>query len=287
MLRNRRTMRLSRQDYTQGVYFVTICIGRTGQFLAVRPKPTLRQTAIGKIVEETWARIPLHFDNVILDEFVVMPDHVHGILVLGERYKELVAGLWAGREGRLSLREQLAPWARRGEPVACAAPSAAAAPPPLLQGEHLSAMAEHSPMEHQPIAMAELSTMQQQPIAMAELSPRARHGDPVACSAPLVAAAPLAYGCIPGSNWQSDGKRKLHKYQKTVPQSLGVIINHFKGAVKRWCNKNGYEDFRWHRNYHEIGIIGDISLDRVRLYIRNNPAVYEKRMANLSLNLLA
>jgi REP element-mobilizing transposase RayT len=36
----------------------------------------------GEIVQEFWLTIPFHFPNVMLDDFVVMPDHLHGILTL-------------------------------------------------------------------------------------------------------------------------------------------------------------------------------------------------------------
>jgi REP element-mobilizing transposase RayT len=44
-------------------------------------------TEWGKIAEKLWYEIPDHFENVLLDEFIVMPNHVHGILVIlaGER----------------------------------------------------------------------------------------------------------------------------------------------------------------------------------------------------------
>lgn len=39
----------------------------------------------GKIVEYHWQRIPNHFNHVELDEFVIMPNHIHGILVITGR----------------------------------------------------------------------------------------------------------------------------------------------------------------------------------------------------------
>jgi len=36
----------------------------------------------GDIAEKFWLEIPNHFPNVILDEFVIMPNHVHGIMIL-------------------------------------------------------------------------------------------------------------------------------------------------------------------------------------------------------------
>ena len=38
----------------------------------------------GRIVEEAWLALPRHYASLALDAFVVMPNHVHGILVLGD-----------------------------------------------------------------------------------------------------------------------------------------------------------------------------------------------------------
>jgi len=72
---NRQTTRLLNRDYSAtSAYFVTI---RTAQFKRSFEIPELRE-----IVVETWEALPLRFPSVTLDEFVVMPDHVHFILWL-------------------------------------------------------------------------------------------------------------------------------------------------------------------------------------------------------------
>jgi len=71
--RHRRSIRLRGWDYTSpGAYFVTICT-HNGECLF--EDPVLR-----RVVETMWQRIPRHFPHVQLDEFVVMPNHVHGII---------------------------------------------------------------------------------------------------------------------------------------------------------------------------------------------------------------
>jgi len=72
---HRRSIRLQGYDYTQsGAYFVTIVThGRELLF----DDPVLRRVA-----ETMWQRIPRHFPHVELDEWVVMPNHVHGIIVI-------------------------------------------------------------------------------------------------------------------------------------------------------------------------------------------------------------
>ncbi len=44
----------------------------------------MKMNQYGEIVKECWAEIPAHFRNVEIDEFVVMPNHVHGIIIINE-----------------------------------------------------------------------------------------------------------------------------------------------------------------------------------------------------------
>jgi len=71
----RQSLRLSKRDYSSpSAYFVTI---RAEQHESVFEIPELR-----KILIETWHALPNRFPNVTLDEFVVMPDHIHFIIWL-------------------------------------------------------------------------------------------------------------------------------------------------------------------------------------------------------------
>ena len=53
--------------------------------------------------------------------------------------------------------------------------------------------------------------------------------------------------------------------------TLGVIINQFKGSVKRWANKNDYSEFEWQERFYDHIIRKDKSLDAIRKYINLNP----------------
>jgi len=81
---DRHSIRLKGYDYSaRGSYFLTICShGRECLFGDVVGEE-MRLSEIGDIVGKCWAEIPNHFANVRLDKFVVMPNHVHGILALG------------------------------------------------------------------------------------------------------------------------------------------------------------------------------------------------------------
>jgi putative transposase len=85
-LPQRRSIRLKDYDYAMaGAYFVTICahqrrclFGRIAEF-------QMRQNAFGSIVEEEWFRSAKIRRSIMLDAFVVMPNHVHGIVIIGEQ----------------------------------------------------------------------------------------------------------------------------------------------------------------------------------------------------------
>jgi putative transposase len=81
---HRQSIRLRGYDYTQaGLYFVTICAQDRACLFADIEDEAIQLTAIGEIVAACWLAVPDHFPAAELDEFVVMPNHMHGILVLG------------------------------------------------------------------------------------------------------------------------------------------------------------------------------------------------------------
>ncbi len=50
----------------------------------------MRLNIVGDIVEKCWREIPKHFPNVELDEYVIMPNHIHGIIVLHDNGRDLI-----------------------------------------------------------------------------------------------------------------------------------------------------------------------------------------------------
>lgn len=80
---HRQTVRLKHYDYRQaGAYFVTIC---TYQRLCVFGdviNGVMQLSQSGEIVKTVWHELPLYYRNVTLDQFVVMPNHIHGIIFL-------------------------------------------------------------------------------------------------------------------------------------------------------------------------------------------------------------
>lgn len=86
---NRHSLRLKGYDYSQpGCYFVTICTWRREPILGSFSNEKMVVNDCGKIVEEIWLEMPRLYPYVDLDEFMVMTDHFHGVLLLTEGTQE-------------------------------------------------------------------------------------------------------------------------------------------------------------------------------------------------------
>jgi len=84
-IHHRRSIRLKDYEYAlSGAYFVTLCVeSRVCAFGTVKDESVIL-SELGEVVQRAWLWLEEHFDHVELDEFIVMPNHLHGILVLTE-----------------------------------------------------------------------------------------------------------------------------------------------------------------------------------------------------------
>jgi len=81
--------RLRGWDYgSNGMYFITICTYNREHYFGEIITPTMQLSDIGKIAQNYWNQIPKHFPFVQLNEFVVMPNHVHGIIIINKNDDE-------------------------------------------------------------------------------------------------------------------------------------------------------------------------------------------------------
>jgi putative transposase len=80
----RRSPRLAGFDYSQpGLYFVTVCTWGREPLLGEVVANEVQLSQAGHAALEAWEALPLRFPSLELDAFVVMPNHIHGILALG------------------------------------------------------------------------------------------------------------------------------------------------------------------------------------------------------------
>ena len=80
---HRRSIRLKHYDYSQpGAYFITLCTQNRECLFGEIVDGQMVLNQYGKIVEQYWTEIPLQYTNTVLDEFIVMPNHLHGIIII-------------------------------------------------------------------------------------------------------------------------------------------------------------------------------------------------------------
>lgn len=87
-MKNRKPQRLNGYDYSQeGVYFITIVTKNRENIFGKIINKKVILNEYGEIAKECWKGIPKHNKNIILDEYCIMPNHIHGIIVVvGNRH---------------------------------------------------------------------------------------------------------------------------------------------------------------------------------------------------------
>ena len=81
--KNRKPNRLKGYDYSKnGYYFVTICTKNRICFFGEIVDEKMILNEYRKCVYDFWKQIPKFYKNVFLDEFIIMPNHIHGVVVI-------------------------------------------------------------------------------------------------------------------------------------------------------------------------------------------------------------
>jgi putative transposase len=108
-LPNRKSIRLKGYDYSQaGLYFITICCDDRKCLFGKISDGKMIFNETGNVANECWLQIPKHFPNAILHEYIIMPNHVHGII---ELIPEILVGIQDNEP-----RTQNIEWAQNVEP---------------------------------------------------------------------------------------------------------------------------------------------------------------------------
>ena len=81
--RNRRSIRLAGYDYSRaGYYFVTVCVNERRNLFGDIVGGKIMLNGAGIMVEDNWNKLQQRFQSIELDEFIVMPNHLHGVIVI-------------------------------------------------------------------------------------------------------------------------------------------------------------------------------------------------------------
>ena len=78
-----KSIRLKDWDYSSnGYYYITICTKNRECIFGNVVNGKMGLSQIGEIVQKYWCEIPRHFKNTFLDEYMIMPNHMHGIIII-------------------------------------------------------------------------------------------------------------------------------------------------------------------------------------------------------------
>ncbi len=81
--RGRRSIRLKDYDYSQvGIYFVTICARDRECLFGEIINEEMYLNDLGRITQRCWEEIIIHYPKAELDEYIIMPNHLHGIIFI-------------------------------------------------------------------------------------------------------------------------------------------------------------------------------------------------------------
>ena len=104
-MKHRKTNRLSNFDYSSsGYYFVTVCTKDRQEYFGHIINNEMVVNKYGANTKYCWFEIPKHFPNVELDEFGVMPNHIHGIIIIRNLNQSV------GNKNFCSLQNKKIPW---------------------------------------------------------------------------------------------------------------------------------------------------------------------------------
>ena len=99
--------RLANWDYSNdGAYFITLCTNNREYYFGDIVNCELTDTIQSKISMECWLDLPNHYTNCLLDKFVIMPNHVHGVIIIdNDRHKKTGLKPVSTEEKRYPLSE--------------------------------------------------------------------------------------------------------------------------------------------------------------------------------------
>lgn len=87
--RRKNSLRLTNWDYSRsGYYFITICTQDKANLLGTISQGRMRLSAKGYIVRRCWRDLARHY-RCQLDAFIIMPDHIHGIIILKDQVRAI------------------------------------------------------------------------------------------------------------------------------------------------------------------------------------------------------
>lgn len=265
---HRHSTRLKGYDYSQaGAYFVTICTWQREPLFGEVVEGEMRLSAAGKIVQWEWQRLGEGFPAIRLDAFVVMPNHVHGIIMINNT----VGATQAEQTRSISASETKSIPDISGT---------GGSPRRVPEGKFVGATQAD---QTRSISASEIQSIldnsgtggspRRVHIGATNMAFDSQPGGPGGAIRPEQNLIKQDDGESPDKASEDVGGSPVHGPKGPSAQSLGAMVAQWKSRVtKRIWKLPGMKGRPiWQRNYYEHIIRDDAGLRRIEDYIQNNP----------------
>jgi len=213
--------RLKGRDYSQpGQYFVTICTQSHENYFGRLQNEKIELNDIGKIVKEEWIKTGKIRKNIIIDEFVIMPNHIHGIIIITENKQNAKSNKQTIQKIQNKLYDN------------------------------------YKNLNNDETNLHNVETTRR-----------------VVSTNIIEQAIDTENKSVNDINQCFENKKRIFKPNGPKSGSIGAIIGQFKSIVSKRSKQFIKENDKtiWQRNYYEHIIRDDTELNKIRLYIKNNP----------------
>ena len=80
---HRQSIRLKDYDYSSiGYYYITLCTNNRLNILGHIENNTVKLSSLGELAQKEWVNLTNRYKNIVLDEYIIMPNHIHGIIAI-------------------------------------------------------------------------------------------------------------------------------------------------------------------------------------------------------------
>jgi len=291
---HRRSIRLKGYDYSMaGAYFVTMCVSNRQRLFGNVIDGKMILNEAGRMVETIWMQLAIRFEFIELDEFTVMPNHFHGILVLSGRGESCIRPVSDESCIRTDSDESCI---RTGRCESCIRPGSDES---CIRTDSDESCIRTGRGESCIRPVSDESCIRTD---SDESCIRTGRGE--SCIRPVSDESCIrtdsdescictgrGESCIRPSTVSGDHKDRP---DGTLPGTVGRVIQAFKSiSTHEYINGVKHKNWTpfpgklWQRNYYEHIIRDDESLKRIRAYIINNPLQWAYDRENSAGALLA
>jgi putative transposase len=231
--------RLPSWDYgSNGEYFITICTAKRRHYFGEIINGIMHLSEQGKKAYQYWMEIPEHFSFVSLDDFVVMPNHTHGIIIIDKP--------WDYNWGDA----QVSPGVETGHALS------------LPRKSNESKPTDQPRKPEYPEQTGHALSLQPRETGQSNRSNQLRKW-----KQPEQTGHALSL--------QNNSTPPHARFRNQGIGTISSMVGSFKSALTNWCNENKYP-FGWQTRFHDHIIRNNDEFQRIRNYIINNPANWEK-----------